>query len=137
MKKYTLAVLLLFFYSRHQAQTLSDALLLHPWKAQWITAPGNGPMNQWIAAYDAALKEYGVYKFRKNFELPAKPSSFIVHVSADNRYKLYVNEQLVSLGPARGDLYFWNFETVDIAGYLQAGKNTVAALVWNDGQQTS
>lgn len=138
MNKYSRLIVLfisLFLYSKSQAQVLSDALMQNPWKAQWITAPGVTPMNQGIAAYDASLKEYGVYKFRKNFELVAKPASFVVHVSGDNRYKLFVNEQLVSLGPARGDLYFWNFETVDIAKYLQAGKNTVAALVWNDGKQ--
>ena len=138
MKKYARLIALfinLFSLCKSQSQVLSDALMQHPWKAQWITAPGSAPMNQWIAAYDASLKEYGVYKFRKNFELAAKPASFVVHVSGDNRYKLFVNEHLVSLGPARGDLYFWNFETVDIANYLQAGKNTVAALVWNDGKQ--
>ena len=114
----------LFFCCSSKAQNISEAVLQQQWKAKWITAPGTSPMNQWIAPYDAALKEYGVYKFRKSFELAARPASFIIHVSADNRYKLYVNEQLVSLGPARGDLYFWNFETVDIANYLQEGKNT-------------
>jgi len=43
-----------------------------------------------------------------------------VHLSADNRYKLYVNSVLVSCGPARGDLYYWNYETVDLAPYLNA-----------------
>jgi hypothetical protein len=42
---------------------------------------------------------YGVFYFRKNIDLAAKPAMFIVHVSADNRYKLYVNGTLVSLGP--------------------------------------
>ena len=41
---------------------------------------------------------YGVYHFRKSFDLEVVPSRFIVHVSADNRYKLYVNGKLVSLG---------------------------------------
>ena len=93
-----------------------------PWNSSWIAAP-NDPGT-----------EYGVYYFRKDVDLAAKPDSFIVHVSADNRYKLYVNGTLVSLGPARGDTYFWNYETVDLAPYLLAGKNTVAALVWNEAQ---
>jgi alpha-L-rhamnosidase len=38
------------------------------------------------------------------------------------------------LGPARGDTYYWNYETVDIAPYLTAGKNIIAALVWNEAQ---
>jgi alpha-L-rhamnosidase len=116
------------------AQTISPAILEKPWKAQWITGPGK-PISIWTAASDRTLKEYGVYKFRKTVELSEKPSSFIVHVSADNRYKLFVNGKQVSQGPARGDLYFWNFETVDLAPHLQTGKNTIAALVWNEGSQ--
>jgi hypothetical protein len=92
-----------------------------PWNANWIAAP-NDPGNT-----------YGVYYFRKNIDLAIKPESFIIHVSADNRYKLYVNDVLVSLGPARGDTYYWNYETVDLAPYLVAGKNIVAALVYNEG----
>ncbi len=92
------------------------------WNANWIAAP-NDPGTR-----------YGVYYFRKNIELAAKPASFIIHVSADNRYKLYVNGTLVSLGPARGDTYYWNFETVELAPYLVAGKNTVAALVFNEAE---
>ena len=113
-------------------QVINPSLLQNPWKAQWITGPGV-PVVLYTASNDPTLKEYGVYKFRKSFDLATKPSSFIVHVSADNRYKLFVNGKQVSQGPARGDLYFWNFETIDIASYLQAGKNTVAALVWNEG----
>jgi alpha-L-rhamnosidase len=92
------------------------------WNASWIAAP-NDPGT-----------EYGVYHFRKDITLSSKPSSFIVHVSADNRYKLYVNGVLVSTGPARGDLYNWNYETLDLAPYLTEGKNAVAALVWNEAQ---
>jgi hypothetical protein len=114
------------------AQKMNPGLLQRPWNAQWITGPG-GPLNQWSAYNDPSLKAYAVYKFRKKITLAEKPASFVVHVSGDNRYKLYVNGQLVSLGPARGDLYFWNFETVDIAAYLHAGENCLAAVVWNDG----
>jgi alpha-L-rhamnosidase len=103
------------------SQSVSSPVLTGPWKAWWITVPGESTTG------------YGVYHFRKSIELDAKPSSFKIRVSADNRYKLYVNETLVSLGPARGDTYYWNYELVDIAPYLKAGKNTLAALVWNDG----
>nr|WP_067053175.1 alpha-L-rhamnosidase C-terminal domain-containing protein [Mucilaginibacter sp. L294] len=92
------------------------------WNAEWIAATGDNGA------------DYGVFYFRKNVDLVTKPSKFMVHVSADNRYKLYINGTLVSLGPARGDTYFWNYETVDIAPYLSAGKNTIAALVWNEAQ---
>src|SRR4029078_6129033 len=58
---------------------------------------------------------------------------FVVHVSADNRYRLYVNGAEVSSGPQRADVMHWRYETVDIAPKLRAGRNVVAALVWNWG----
>lgn len=91
------------------------------WKAQWVTVP----------AIDETAA--GLYLFRKTVNLEAVPSEFEVHVSADNRYKLYVNEQLVSVGPAWGDIKHWNYETVDLASYLQPGENIIAAKVWNEG----
>ena len=63
--------------------------------------------------------------------------AYPVHVSADNWYKLFVNEKMVSVGPARGDLLHWNFETVDLAPFLQPGQNVVAAQVWNEGELRS
>ncbi len=86
----------------------------------------------WIAPAGGDGREYGVYYFRKDIQLTAKPDSFVVHVSADNRYKLFVNGNLVSLGPARNDLYHWNYETVDLAPFLVSGKNIIAAIVWNE-----
>ncbi len=115
------------------AQAIDASLLQSPWPAKWITSPGS-PTNMYATHNDPTLKDYGVFKFRKSFTLAEKPASFIVHVSGDNRYKLYVNGTQVSQGPARGDLYFWNFETVDLAPFLNRGQNTVAALVWNDGR---
>jgi alpha-L-rhamnosidase len=91
------------------------------WTAYWITCPG------------VAQRDYGVYHFRKSVNLPNKPSTFIVHITADNRYRLFVNGIPVSSGPARGDLYNWYYETVDIAPHLVNGSNTIAAVVWNMG----
>jgi len=114
-------ILLFFISSSFIANAQTPELLSKPWEAHWINVP-NEP-----------LHDYGVYQFRKTFTLPSKPASFIIHVSADNRYKLFVNGKFVSLGPARGDIFHWNFETVDIAPYLQNGKNAIAAIVWNYG----
>ena len=102
-------------------QAANPDLLTHAWSGHWISVAGAPP-------YD-----YGVYHFRRTFDLPAAPASFLIHVTADNRYKLYVNGELVSLGPARGDLYHWRYESVDIAPHLKAGKNVLAAVVWNFG----
>ncbi len=104
------------------SQQIADDILHKRWDAFWLTVPG------------ATAHEYGVYHFRKTFQLAQKPGHFIIHVSADNRYKLFVNGTQVSFGPARADVYNWNFETVDIAPQLQPGKNCIAAVVWNFGE---
>jgi alpha-L-rhamnosidase len=91
------------------------------WSAEWITAPGSSP-------YD-----YGVYLFRKSVQLSAVPKEYKVHVSADNRFELFVNGVWVGFGPARGDIAHWNYETYDLAQYLKAGNNWLAARVWNEG----
>jgi len=87
----------------------------------------------WISCSDVPQREYGVYHFRKTFDLSAKPEKFIIHVSADNRYRLFVNGQPVCSGPARGDIFNWYYESVDIAQYLKSGKNSLSATVWNMG----
>ena len=96
-------------------------LTSQPWPAKWISVPGSPEL------------DYGVYYFRKNVDLAAVPARYLVHVTGDNRYKLYVNEKLVSMGPAKGDALHWNYETVDLAPYLNGGRNVIAALVYNEG----
>lgn len=102
------------------AQNAYQPLITKQWDAQWIRVPGDD-------------NSYEVELFRKTLDISAKPVAFIVHVSGDNRYKLYVNGRLVSVGPARGDVYYWNYETVDLAPYLTTGKNVISAVVFNEG----
>ncbi len=95
--------------------------LTKAWPAQWIEVP------------DTPSQDFGVYHFRRTFELASKPDRFVVYVSGDNRYQLFVNGQRVAWGPARSDLTHWRYETVDLAPNLHAGRNVLAAIVWNDG----
>jgi alpha-L-rhamnosidase len=101
---------------------LNPRLLDSHWPAHWVTHP------------EAPARDFGVFHFRRNFELGEKPGKFLIHVSADNRYRLFVNGQAVSQGPSRGDILRWRFETVDIAPHLKQGKNALAAVVWNFGE---
>jgi len=105
-----------------EAQVVDPIYLQNQWKASWIMVPGANPTG------------YGVYLFRKNIELTTVPKSFPVYVSADNRYKLYVNEKLVALGPAKSDLSHWKFDIVDLAPFLISGKNIISANVWNEAE---
>lgn len=90
----------------------------------------------WIGCHaEKSGADLRVAYFRKSAQLNTVPDAHLIRVSADNRYKLFVNGVLVSLGPARSDLSNWNYETVDIAPYLRQGKNTLAAVVWNYGEK--
>ncbi len=91
------------------------------WKAQWITSAS------------AAERDEAVVHFRKTIELQTKPEKFVVDVSADNQFILYVNGMEAGRGPSRGDLAHWRYETYDIAPLLHSGKNALAALVWHFG----
>ena len=91
------------------------------WTAQWISHP------------TAALRDPITLHFKKSIELAGAPAHYIVHVSGDNRFVLYVNGQRVGDGPARGDLAHWRYETFDLAPMLKAGTNVLAATVWNFG----
>ena len=95
--------------------------LKHAWRAPWIAHP------------TANSLEYGVFHFRKTFDLESVPDSLVIHVSGDNRYRLYVNGDYVTNGPARGDRLHWRYETLDIAPRLKTGENGLAALVVNFG----
>ncbi len=91
------------------------------WDASWICVPETNPTAP------------GLFLFRKTLNLEAVPQRFEVRVSADNRYKLYINGVLASLGPALGDIKHWNYETVDLAPFLKKGDNIISAEVWNEG----
>jgi len=119
-----LAVVVLALLAPGFAPPPPVAPVVRPWTARWIFVP------------DAPPAGYGVYHFRRRFRLDAVPAAFVTHVSADNRYQLYANGARVASGPARGDLFHWRYETVDLAPFLRAGENVLAAVVWNFGDET-
>jgi alpha-L-rhamnosidase len=88
---------------------------------------------KWIACLGASSRNPGVFHFRKRIALDEAPGRFVIRVSADNRFVLFVNGTRVGDGPARGDLNHWRFETFDIAAQLHKGDNVLAATVWNCG----
>jgi hypothetical protein len=106
------------------AAQLPPELRKEMWSAEWITSP------------DAAQRDQSVLHLRKVVELARRPQHFLVQVSADNQFILYVNQQRVGLGPSRSDLGHWRYETYDLGPFLGSGKNVLAAVVWNFGVLT-
>ena len=72
-----------------------------------------------------------VTAYRLNFDLP-QAAVIRAHVSADERYLLFVDGQRVGRGPERGSDRTWFYETYDLD--LAAGPHTFAALVWRLGE---
>lgn len=104
----------------HQGKDFN--MLKHTWKAQWITHPS------------ASTLDYGVFMFRRSFDLREVPENFIIHISADNRYRLYVNGVYITYGPSAGDIDHYRYESIDIASHLREGSNVIAAEVVNFGE---
>src|SRR3982751_5739421 len=106
MKPFLACLAFTFCFSLNSYAQTTPSVTPQQWNASWISVPGINPTG------------YGVYLFQKTLDFRTKPSEFIIHISADNRYRLYLNGKIVSAGPARGDNYYWNYETVDIGPKL-------------------
>jgi hypothetical protein len=77
-----------------------------------------------------------VRRFRRRFVLAGVPDRFLVYVSADSRYRLWVNGRPVGRGPLKGTLQQYHYACYDLAPYLRGGKNVIAAEVRWFGQHT-
>ncbi|KAF7556061.1 hypothetical protein G7Z17_g1762 [Cylindrodendrum hubeiense] len=86
------------------------------WHPDW-TEPNSGSAGRFV-------------HFRKRFELAQIPPAPVrINITADTRYKLYINGHLVHYGPVKGDECRWFYDTVDINSFLQVGTNQVAVHV--------
>lgn len=94
-----------------------------PEKCKWIWTPNYD---------DAAVQGQFVY-FRKTFSLAQIPAAAgdktLLHVSADTRYRLYLNGESISFGPAKSYLANWYYDSVDVTPHLRKGVNVLAARV--------
>lgn len=89
-------------------------------KSSWIWSP------QWTAEdRDHAV----LMLFRRKLDLKGTPERAVIRISADSRYKLFVNGQMVEMGPSRGDLSVWFYDELDLRTWLNAGENVLAVQV--------
>lgn len=58
----------------------------------------------WSPDWDAKDKQHPrIMLFRKKIDMEETPLAGTIRISADTRYKLYVNGHLAEFGPSRGD----------------------------------
>ena len=84
----------------------------------------------WIPSWsDADKKIPRTVLFRKNIKLTEIPQKAELEISADTRYKLYINNDLVEVGPSKGDKSIWFKDHLDITRHLKKGTNILAVIV--------
>ncbi len=96
------------------------------WKAEWIWGDGEpSPRNAWRC-------------FRKTFMVDAAAwDDAQIAITADSRYVLWVNNELVGRGPARSWPAAQRFDTYDVGPLLVSNRpNAVAVLVQHLGLAT-
>ena len=84
----------------------------------------------WIPSWSNADKKIPrTVLFRKNIKLTEIPQKAELEISADTRYKLYINNDLVEVGPSKGDKSIWFKDHLDITRHLKKGTNILAVIV--------
>lgn len=71
--------------------------------------------------------------FRREFVLREVPSAARFLITADQSYQLHINGRYVCRGPARGYQSHWPYDDLDVAAYLEPGRNVIAIRAYNPG----
>ena len=115
-------VLLLISPSLAQAEIQKEAI---SWRANWIWCEGErSPYNFYLYA-------------RKEVEIPASVEKAEFNCTADSRYQLFINGELIGRGPTRSDPRWQSYDKYEVSSYLHPGKNIIAALIHHYGEETS
>lgn len=67
--------------------------------------------------------------FRKKFYLSEGKYRLRIKVTADSRYKLYLNGKIIGFGPEKGDRWRYYFDVIETNDNLHKGWNIISALV--------
>ncbi|KAH6723677.1 Six-hairpin glycosidase-like protein [Leptodontidium sp. MPI-SDFR-AT-0119] len=87
------------------------------WNSQWKESPSETSAG-------------GFVHFRRQVDLAECPSQPIfISITADTRYKIYINSTFVNYGPVKGDSQAWYFDDLDIQPYLKTGRNIFTVRV--------
>ena len=95
-----------------------------PWKAHWIWLDGESPAAAGM--------------FRKEVVLTQTPQDVKAWLTADTKYRLYINGRLVSRGPVDigrdyqgdGSTHCWFYDYRDLTSYFRKGTNVISAEVF-------
>ncbi len=95
--------------------------------------PSRRTAGRWIWIKGAA-KPYNFYLYARGaVDVDGSPRSALLHVTASDRYLLYLNGAYVGRGPARSDPRFKTYDTYDVTGELRPGRNLIAVRAYHYG----
>lgn len=77
---------------------------------------------------DASFSQEKIYRFKTKFQAE-KPTDFIADIFADARYKLYLNGNLIAVGPCRGNSSEMYYDNIQNSCHLKEGENILEAVV--------
>lgn len=83
----------------------------------------------WMWMKERNPKENVFAEFRTTLLAEQKPKHFVIRISADSRYKLYINDRFVECGPSKGNDKIWYYDEFDIADRLSKGQNEICVWV--------
>ena len=102
-----------------------------------LTAAAQGYPGSWVGKWIWNWGETHPFHFflmaRKSVDLDGIPPSAKLHITAADRYLLYVNGQYLGRGPARSDPQRKSYDTYSVAAHPGAGKNCIAVLAYHYG----
>jgi hypothetical protein len=100
-------------------------------EAAWIWHPefGNVPPQPHGAFFSAEWHQPVLLRFRKQFEASAAPIR--LHVSADERFELFVDGERIARGPDRSDVEHWSYASYELR--VGRGPHRLEALAWSIG----
>ncbi len=87
-------------------------------QGNWIWDGKDGAIDQGVTCF-----------FRRAFARDEVGKGPVLRISADSRYRVYLNGRLIGRGPARGTVEFYRFESIDLSEFLIPGENVLAVEV--------
>ena len=78
----------------------------------------------WITPKNQGEFKNELYYFKKTVTL-SKKAGGVCDISAESRYKLYINGQLCAFGPCKGTREKKYFDSFDISKYIKDGENEI------------
>ena len=100
-------------------------------EAAWIWHPdfGNPKAPAHADMFAGGWRQPVLLRFRKTFQADATPLR--LHVSADERFELFLDGGRIARGPDRSDVEHWSYATYEVR--LAPGEHRLEAVAWSIG----